>query len=551
MKRSYWRQLACVMAVIGVTACGGDDDAADVSTETSSVTGPASTGEESASTEGHDSDESGGGSGTDDSVSSDVPIDTDAILRVGTLMSGLGGPMFDMAEHNQGLSTQWLDLIYDTMIRRTPDGLEPRLATDWQVLEDGTVLEITLRDGVLFQDGTAFDAAAVANAWNRPKPAVQRTEVRAIESVEVVEPLKVRVTFSAPVAGDFINLTMTDPTFPVPSPAALAEYGDDYVDHPVGAGPYAFDSYEEDQTIRLRRWDGYWKDDGQPLAGVDFLNIAPGAPAVTALASGQVDLVQISSKDKAGVEAQGLAVTSQPGEATLGLVLCTTEPPFDDPDVRAAMAHLVDRDAINQGAVVGEGTPTDQIFVPGSPFFSDELADRYPFDPDQARTLWEDSGAETSVTLFTFVQSASGGSPAEILQAQLADIGVDVEILTSPDTADVPRLDPDGLITAIRPTGLTPYFRPEASGGYVNWCGYQSDELEAALAVVSSGMANEDEVTEAWHGVSAALLDDLAVIWLVNEPMLVAHDDHVIGIERLRPLAGQAADLRTVAVAAD
>src|SRR5262245_1734950 len=95
-------------------------------------------------------------------------VDKSAVLRVGVPLAEQGGVFFDPANSTPSpYARMWIDLIYDTMIHNTPDGKgEPGLATKWESTDPQTV-EVTLRSGVKFADGAAFNAAAVKAAWDR------------------------------------------------------------------------------------------------------------------------------------------------------------------------------------------------------------------------------------------------------------------------------------------------------------------------------------------------------------------------------------------------
>src|SRR5262245_37562236 len=95
-------------------------------------------------------------------------IDRDAVLRFALNLDAGGGATFDPVKMGSNpVNAEWLDLIYDVMIHDTPDGKgSPGLATKWAATDPSTV-ELTLRDGVKFSDGSPFNAAAVQEAWTR------------------------------------------------------------------------------------------------------------------------------------------------------------------------------------------------------------------------------------------------------------------------------------------------------------------------------------------------------------------------------------------------
>ena len=222
-------------------------------------------------------------------------VDKAAVLRFGVPIEENGGVTFDPATPAQtGNPTGriWQDLIYDTMIHNTPDGKgAPGLATKWTTPDPSTV-ELTLRDGVKFSDGSPLNAAAVKAAWDRtiasPRPNVT-DEIKAISSIEAVGDNTVRIKLSKPLAKQFIDSELKNANFlAVPSPANIA--AGTVNTKPVGAGPYMLDSYTTGKLV-LKKNPSFYDPKQQKLAGVEFDNMTQGPPAVSALQAGTVDLI--------------------------------------------------------------------------------------------------------------------------------------------------------------------------------------------------------------------------------------------------------------------
>ncbi len=141
--------------------------------------------------------------------------------------------------------------IYDGLVRNTPGTLEiePALATDWTISEDGLEYVFNLREGVTFHDGTPFNAEAVKFNFDRmlkedhpfasTGPFPLAFFFSAVKDVEVVDDLTVKFTLNEPFAPFMSNLA--SPTGLIVSPAAVEQYGADYGRHPVGTGPFKFE----------------------------------------------------------------------------------------------------------------------------------------------------------------------------------------------------------------------------------------------------------------------------------------------------------------------
>ena len=219
---------AAVAASLVVAACGGDDDddtapseateapatspsetAAGTDTTSAGTTdtaGPTDTAEadttEPASTDGAPATTAGGDPlGGDGELSTTAPeVDPEGSIRFGYTLS----PSQGLDPHKTSLSqdTVWLAPIYDPLIIEMPDAsLVPGLATEWEFVDDNMGLQLTLREGVTFQDGTPFDAEAVKINIERAKT-VEGSAVApllgAVDSVEVIDPLTVKMVLNAP-----------------------------------------------------------------------------------------------------------------------------------------------------------------------------------------------------------------------------------------------------------------------------------------------------------------------------------------------------------------
>ena len=151
--------------------------------------------------------------------------------------------------------------IYDVLIRQKEDGsLSPGLATSWSLVNP-TTFEFKLRQGVTFQDGTPFNAQAVADHIKRGQTDPRSTLVGSlsvIKSVKVVDDHTLDLTLSTP-RGGIIASTFAGYAGMIPSPKAVEAAGSNYgVRSAVGAGPYKVGSFTPDQSVDLSAWSGYW-----------------------------------------------------------------------------------------------------------------------------------------------------------------------------------------------------------------------------------------------------------------------------------------------------
>src|ERR1035437_4768995 len=169
----------------------------------------------------------------------------------------------------------------------------PQLATGYRY-EDPTHLVITLRPGVTFHDGEKFDAEAVKYTLTRDltmKGSMRAGEIGPIQSIEVVDPLTVRLVLKAPASPLLAQLS--DRAGIMISPKAAEALGPaNFGTHPVCAGPYAFESRTAQDRIVLRRFPGHWNAAAFHFDQVIYLPVVNSAARLANLKAGALDLVE-------------------------------------------------------------------------------------------------------------------------------------------------------------------------------------------------------------------------------------------------------------------
>lgn len=376
----------------------------------------------------------GGGAGGGDSS---APATTLTIGQLQDLVS------FEPADAHIGHSMPYYQAVYDTLIRRAPDGtLEPMVAESWEYNADNTVLTLKLRTDVTFSDGAKLDAAAVKANLDHFKEAKGRDayQVASLGSVAVVDASTVAVT-----------LTQQDPAFTyylslaaglMGSPKALGTEGIKTV--PVGSGPYELDktnTVKGSQYVFTKRAN-YWDKDLQKFDKVTMKFLADVTARTNAIVSGQVDATLLDPKTGKQADAAGLTLNDSQVDWQ-GLLLMDRDgkvtPELANPKVRQAMNFAFDRKTILEQQLLGKGTPTDQVFGPDSGAYLPELDNSYPYDPAKAKALLAEAGYPNGFTLK--IPSMTGFEAiVATVQQQLGDIGVKVQIETIPQANYVPDL---------------------------------------------------------------------------------------------------------------
>ncbi|MFD2415860.1 ABC transporter substrate-binding protein [Amycolatopsis pigmentata] len=326
------------------------------------------------------------------------------------------------------LDTLFLEPVYDSLITRTPDGkIQPGLATEWSFSDGGTVLTMTLRQGVKFQDGAAFDANAVKQdiAAAQAKGSLRAAELAPIKSVDVVDPTHVRLNLSGP-ATQMVGVLAGEAGMMI-SPTALDK--SDLGTNPVGAGPYKVVKNVQGQ-ITYQAWDGYWAKNTVKNKELDF-TINPDANTLfRGLQSGQLDAVGILAAQAKQAKEAGLNVLATPTTSLWALQLNVSNPVLANPKVRQAIGHAIDRQAISDNMTSGTCVATVQPFGKGFVGHNDALDDpKLGFDLAQSKDLVTQANAGAIPQLTLSVSSSTQQQQlGSILQAELGAAGIPVKV---------------------------------------------------------------------------------------------------------------------------
>lgn len=319
--------------------------------------------------------------------------------------------------------------IYEGLVRIDAAGdIVPLLATSWEVSGDATEYTFHLREGVTFSDGSPFNAESakfsigyVQESWTNGLKA----QMDVVESVEVLDEHTLKVVLERPSQRWLWSMgTLTG--------AMMTPTGvDKLATTPVGTGPYEMRRFAVGESVSFSVREDYWGEPANRDAAIRYFSDATSA--VNALRSGDIDVVwamQAPELLDTLPEDYDVEVGTTNGEVLVSMN--NDRAPFDDPRVRRAVAHAVDRRAVNQ--VVWEGLATDTggaPVPPTDPWFTGE--DHAPFDPGLSRELLaragftEDNRPEISISVpsLPYAQSIS-----ELLYSQLRDVGFDVRLTT-------------------------------------------------------------------------------------------------------------------------
>ncbi|WP_181779453.1 ABC transporter substrate-binding protein [Pseudonocardia pini] len=357
---------------------------------------------------------------------SDSPADPNAIFR---WANAVGLSRFDPHRASSSNDNTHLFLTYDRLVHTDVDGRPvPGLATAWEFTPDGLGLDLTLRQGVTFHDGTPFDAEAVRANIERAKT-VQGTavapELRPVTAVQVLAPDRVRLVLAQPSAA--LPLVLSDRAGAMVSPAAFDDADLDTA--PVGAGMYRVTAYQPGSRIEYRASPTYWDPAAVRVAGIDMPIYTDPVTRLNALRTGDVDAAVLSPDQVPEAEAAGIRV--EPGRTTNFWYFQPnrTRSAFGDVRVRQALWHAIDRRALVDVLARGFGTLDAQPLPPWSAGHDPSVGpDPYPYDPARARRLLAEAGLPQGFAFTALVSTSPDvARVAEAIQADLEEVGITMD----------------------------------------------------------------------------------------------------------------------------
>ena len=326
-----------------------------------------------------------------------------------------------------------VDNVFDTLVMRDKDmRLAPGLALSWSAVDD-LVWEFKLRPDVKFQNGEAFDAAAVKFSIERVlDPAAKAPTISYISTVagvDVIDPLTVRIRTRAP--DPLLPTRMSRyPTYIVP-PAYVRQVGaQQFGRKPIGTGPYQVTEFVPDDHVTMQANPGYWRGK-PPIDTVVWRAIPEPTARVAALLANEVQIIEgvpvaLATTLSANPDVDVIKVNN--GGLTVYLGLKTDVKPLDDVRVRQALSLAIDRKLIVDNLLQGFATTTG---TQASPFdFGYKQEPVPPYDPARAKALLAEAGHPDGFAIRMqaprrYINSAEVG---QVIAQQFAAIGVKAEL---------------------------------------------------------------------------------------------------------------------------
>jgi peptide/nickel transport system substrate-binding protein len=374
----------------------------------------------------------GGGSASEDSS---APNPNDTL----TYAQGAEPRGLDPALVDDGESAKVMSNIYEGLLKYNKDStkVEPSLAKDWIVSEDGLTYTFHLQEGVKFQDGTDFDADAVKFNIDRQIPPNVTADMSyasfvygSVKSVDVVDKYTVNVNLTAPSTPLLANLAMIMAA-PVISPKALQDNNNNVNEAPCGTGPYKFVRWDKGQSIVLVRNDEYWGEKAK-IKNVIFKFIPDNSARVVALNNGEADIIDgIDATVVKQITDAGNMIFKAPGMNINYMAYNTQRAPFNDAKVRTALSQAINVPELVDSLYQGYSEPATSILPTFMEGYDKSIA-QVAYDPTAAAATLKAAGV-TSLHMITYTNprpynAATGQVLAEAIQGYLSKVGVSVTI---------------------------------------------------------------------------------------------------------------------------
>ncbi len=422
----------------------------------------------------------------------------------------------------------------------------PQLALSHETSADGLTVTIKLRPGVKFHDGEPMDAEAVKFSLDRHltmQGSFRRPEISAIDKVEVVDPLTVKLTLKQPFSPLLAQLT--DRAGMMVSPKAAREAGERFGSAPVCAGPYRFVERVQQDRIVVERFADYWDKDRVTIQRIEYRPITDATVRLANLRSGQLDLIERAlATDIPQIRTNAqlrLAVGVDLGYQGITLNIAKSDAGRQafgrDPRIIQAFSLAIDRQAINQVVFNGSAMPGNQWVNPENPYFQA----RHPVpqrDVAKARQLMQAAGVRGPLAIdFMVPNNPEVRQVAEVLQAMTAEAGFDLKIrvtefATSLQEAEQGRYQAYMLNWSGRtdPDGNSYSFH--ACNQPLNYSGYCSQAADALLNEART-KTNQAERKAIYEKLSDILLAEGGIVYLYHRPVVIVHSVRLEGFKAL------------------
>ncbi len=361
----------------------------------------------------------------------------EAPRRGGTLRLGMaGGSTSDTLDITT--STDWVNVVvmfalYNGLVENGPDNKPvPELAESFAAKPGATEWVFNLRKDVHFSNGKAFDADDAVYSLNLHRGAKTKSgaagPMKAISDVKKLDTHQIQITLAAAdadlpyVLSDYHVLMV---------PEGFKDWA-----KPIGTGAFTLEKYDPGVACTLKRNGDYWKPGRGHLDAVQLTVIPDGSARLNALLSGQVDAINNVEPKLVSLVKRNpkLSLVQAPGGWHAIMPMMIDRAPYSDPNVRLALKHAIDREAVLRAMFSGYGSLGNDTPIPRSDPFYDPDIPQTTYDPDKAKFYFKKAGNVTAPIVLQASDAAFDGAVnmAVLFQANAAKAGIRIEVKKEP-----------------------------------------------------------------------------------------------------------------------
>jgi len=424
--------------------------------------------------------------------------------------------------------------VFEGLLKPDSKGaLQPAIAKDYTISEDGKTYTFTLREGIKFHDESPVTIDDVAFSYNRLKGTETKEPLNsAFEDVDihVIDDKTISFTLAkvdASFAPNFMEAVI---------PAGKTD--EDYNTKPIGTGPYEFVSYIPSQKIELKKFSDYWKEGIPRIDNVEFRIITDVNAGMMSLQAGEIDLYPRINAENIDLLPNDYTYIEGMQNMTQIMAMNNTVKPLDDVRVRQAINYAIDVDSIIEGVADGKGTKLGSNMSPAmATYYQDGLQDTYNLNVDKAKDLLKEAGYSDGFDITLTVPSnySFHVKTGEMIAEQLKAVGIRVSIESIEWSVWLDRVykgrDYDmtiiGFTGKVDPDAILKRYRTDYERNFMNYSNSNFDSL------LKEAKETTDETDRAalYKEAQVILTDEVPAVYIMDPSYLVAMKKNLKGYQ--------------------
>ncbi|WP_249436163.1 nickel ABC transporter substrate-binding protein [Paenibacillus sp. Marseille-Q4541] len=452
------------------------------------------------------------------------------------------------------------NMVFESLVINTDEGVKPALAENWEISEDGLEYTFHLRKDVTFTDGEPFNAEAVKLNMDAVLDNKERHAwldmVNEIKENVVVDEYTYKLVLKHPYYPALTELGLTRPFRFISPKSFIGGKTKDGVSSYAGTGPYILSEHKEGQYAVFTANQNYWG--AKPKVNSIKWKVMPDPQTILlALQKGEVDLIFGADGDM--IDIDSFKALEEQGEyeteiskpiASRAILLNSNKPITGDEKVREAFQYAIDKDSIADEILNGSESVADTLLSPTVPYSDVNLAVR-KYDPDQANKLLDEAGwtigkadyrykdgKKLELSIYYNSDNAQEKTISEFIQNDLKNIGVDLKIIGEEKQAFLDRQKSGEFDLMYSLSWGTPYdpqsylssWRIPAHGDYQAQIGLDKKEwLDDTITAVMIE-SNEEKRKEMYTEILTYIHDEGVYIPLTYSRTKAVHVPELKGV---------------------